>query len=456
MDKVQGESQSLFDEVKNLMKQKKIIELRELIEEYHTMDIFDVIQALNEDEQVRFFEILPIDVAASILEEGEVEFFSNILLKIDTDHAKNVLEQMSLGDLANMLKELDENDRHKIIKLLNKEDSNAVKELLFYEEETSGSTMTKGYIAVNKKMNTAQAIKLIRKEATEADSIYYVYVVDDENKLVGVLSLRDLFLSRDTTIIQDIMVENIISVNDKEDREEAVRLVSKYNLVAIPVVNDENKLKGIIIIDDIIDVMEEEATEDMYKFAGSSEHERDVAEKENATFLEQLISSIRGRITWLIITAIFGILASYMFIKLGVLANTEYGMLIFFTPLIISMGGGIGTQTSAMTVISLNNNDMKKMTIIKEILSGVINGVISAIVVAIILFLLTGHTVIFMIVAIATLINMILGATLGVLIPVFFDKNESDPSTISAPVITSLMDIIGIMVYYLIILIIIL
>ena len=139
--------------------------------------------------------------------------------------------------------------------------------------------------------------------------IYYVYVVDNEERLVGVLSLRELILARDSSIVKDLMSENIISVFVDEDREEAVRLVSKYNLIAIPVIDREHRLKGIITVDDIIDVMEEEATEDMYKFAGTSEHEIDIAQNVNKTATEQIFSSVRARIPWLIITLLAGLLS---------------------------------------------------------------------------------------------------------------------------------------------------
>ena len=145
-----------------------------------------------------------------------------------------------------------------------------------------------------------EAIDHMRQNAEDAETIYYIYVVDNDEKLVGVLSLRELITARDSVVVGDLMSENIISVYDDDDRELAVKLVSKYDLIAIPVVDRENVLKGIITVDDIIDVMEEEATEDLYKLAGSSEHERDVAEKPNSTMLEQIASSVRARIPWLI------------------------------------------------------------------------------------------------------------------------------------------------------------
>ena len=283
MDKKQDSARELYNEVKEMIDKSKLIELKETLEEYHTVDIYDVLMELDEVDRVKLFEILPLDTAASILEECELDLFMELISEMDVDHVRSIFEEMSLGDLADILREMGEEEREKILDMVNKEDETELRELLAYMDETSGSTMKKGYVTVNKNLSVQAAIKHIRAEAVDADSIYYIYVLDNDQKLVGVLSLRELFLAKDSEIIEDIMMENVRSVNDNDDREEAVKIVSKYNLVAVPVVDDEGILKGIITIDDIIDVMEEEASEDLYKIAGSSERERDTDEDDNST-----------------------------------------------------------------------------------------------------------------------------------------------------------------------------
>lgn len=208
-------------------------------------------------------------------------------------------------------------------------------------------------------MTAKEAISHMREYAEDAETIYYVYVVDNEERLVGVLSLRELILARDSSIVKDLMSENIISVFVDEDREEAVRLVSKYNLIAIPVIDREHRLKGIITVDDIIDVMEEEATEDMYKFAGTSEHEIDIAQNVNKTATEQIFSSVRARIPWLIITLLAGLLSSAILSNLDFIMNPKYASLVFFISVVLGMGGNIGTQPSALAVMSLSNKDLE-------------------------------------------------------------------------------------------------
>ena len=392
MDRKQDASKDLLNKVTILIENNKILELRELLEEYHIIDIFEIMENLEENEKIKLFEVLPLDMAASILEESDVEFFSNILSKLDTENKKNILELMSLDDMADILSQLEEDERENIMELLSEKDADDVKELLIYEEESTGGIMTTGYIQINEYMTAKEAISHMREYAEDAETIYYVYVVDNEERLVGVLSLRELILARDSSIVKDLMSENIISVFVDEDREEAVRLVSKYNLIAIPVIDREHRLKGIITVDDIIDVMEEEATEDMYKFAGTSEHEIDIAQNVNKTATEQIFSSVRARIPWLIITLLAGLLSSAILSNLDFIMNPKYASLVFFIPVVLGMGGNIGTQSSALAVMSLSNKDLEFNNVIREAVVGIITGIICSLIVSIIVFIFIKDT----------------------------------------------------------------
>ncbi len=447
MDRKQDASQDLLSEVKILIENNKILELRELLEEYHIIDIFDIMEHLNESMKIKLFEVLPLDMAASILEESDAEFFSKILSKIDIDHRKNILELMSLDDMADILSQLEEDEREEVMELLSQEDAQDVKELLIYEEESTGGIMTTGYIEINKDMTAKEAIKHMRENAQDAETIYYIYVVDNEERLVGVLSLRELITSRDANIVEDLMSENIISVYVDEDREEAVRLVSKYNLIAIPVIDRQQKLKGIITVDDIIDVMEEEATEDMYKFAGTSEQERDFVEKVNPTSREQIVSSVKARIPWLLITLIGGLLSTLILSNLDFIMNPTYRVLVFFIPVVMGMGGNIGTQSSALTVMALSNKDLEFSNVIREGMVGFITGVVCSLIIAILTFIFIKDINIVLVVSISLFINMIVGAMIGAFMPVLFKKLDVDPSIISAPVIATALDITGIAIY---------
>ncbi|MBC5995609.1 magnesium transporter [Romboutsia ilealis] len=450
MDRKQDISRDLLSEVKSLIDNNKILELRELLEEYHIIDIFDIMEYLEEDMKVKLFEVLPIDMSASILEECDVEFFKTILGKIDIEHRKNILELMSLDDMADILSQLEEDEREGVMELLSQEDADDVKELLIYEEESAGGIMTTGYIEVNKDMTAKDAIEHMRENAKEAETIYYIYVVDNQERLVGVISLRELITARDSNIVEDLMSENIISVYVDEDREEAVRLVSKYNLVAIPVIDRQKRLKGIITVDDIIDVMEEEATEDMYKFAGSSEHEVELIEKINPTPKEQIFSSVRARITWLIITLIGGLISTAIISNLDIIMNPTYAPLIFFIPVVIGMGGNIGTQSSALTVMTLYNKDLDYKNVLKEGVVGFITGILCSVIIAIAAFIFIKDIGIVLAVSLSLFINMIVGAMIGAFMPALLKRLDVDPSIISAPLISTILDITGVTVYFII------
>ena len=452
MDKKQEDSRDLLRDVISLLENNKLLDLRELLEEYHIMDIFDVMEHFDEDKKIKLFEVLPIDMSASILEESGPEFFRSILSNIDQEHGKNILEQMSLDDLTDILSEIEEDERHRIMNLLSKEDADDVKELLVYDEDSAGGIMTTGYIEINKNMTAKEAIDHMRENALDAETIYYIYVVDNDEKLVGVLSLRELITARDSVIVEDLMSENIISIDVDEDREEAVRLVSKYDLIAIPVIDKEGILKGIITVDDIIDVMEEEASEDLYKLAGSSEHERDVAENVNATTLQQVTSSVRARMPWLIIILIMGLLSTIILTKLPFVGiDSNYVKILLFLPVILCLGGSIGMQSSSITIMTISSKDsVSTNNTVKEILVGLITGIVCGLIGGLGTYIIINNLNISLLVSISILINMIFGATIGAIVPSLLKKLDIDTSIVSAPLVSVILDFIGICIFFLI------
>lgn len=453
MDRKNNDSNLLLEQVLDLLENNKVLELRELLEEYHIMDIFDVMEDLDEEMKVKLFEVLPIDMSASILEESGPEFFRSIFSLIDVEHGRNILEQMSLDDLTDILSELEDDERQRIINLLNKEDAEDVKHLLGYEEESTGGIMTTGYIEVNENMTAKEAIEHMRKNAEDAETIYYIYVIDNDEKLVGVLSLRELITARDSVVVADLMSENIISVFDDDDRELAVKLVSKYDLIAIPVVDRDNVLKGIITVDDIIDVMEEEATEDLYKLAGSSEHERDVAEKPDSTMMEQIISSVRARIPWLLLIVIGGLFTAMILTNATFIEGLTYVKFLCFVPVILVMGGSVGMQSSSLTIMTLSNNDEEDIdfkTVLKEGAVGLITGIVCSIIIGLMARVILNSWNMAIVIGICVWINMIVGAMIGSFTPLMLKHLSGDISIISSPLISVLLDMIGVVLFFVI------
>ncbi|MEG0050632.1 MAG: magnesium transporter [Terrisporobacter sp.] len=452
MDKKQEDSRDLLRDVMSLLENNKLLDLRELLEEYHIMDIFDVMENLDDDMKLKLFEVLPIDMSASILEESSPEFFKSILSNIEQEHGKNILEQMSLDDMTDILSQIDEDERQNIMNLLSKEDADDVKELLVYDEDSAGGIMTTGYIEVNENMTAKEAIDYMRENALDAETIYYIYVVDNYEKLVGVISLRELITARDSIIVEELMSENIISIYVDEDREEAVRLVSKYDLIAIPVIDKEGILKGIITVDDIIDVMEEEASEDLYKLAGSSEHERDVVENQNSTPLQQITSSIRARIPWLLVVLIVGLFSTIILTKLKFIGtDSTHVKILFFLPVILCLGGSIGMQSSSITLMTLSSKDVAfKGLVFKEAIVGLVTGIFCSIITGMGTYVIIHDYNIALLVSIAVLMNMIFGAMIGAFVPSLLKRLDIDTSVVSAPIVSVTLDFIGICIFFVI------
>ena len=246
------------------------------------------------------------------------------------------------------------------------------------------------------------------------------------------------------------MSENIISVYVDEDREEAVKLVSKYDLIAIPVIDRNRILKGIITVDDVIDVIEEEASEDMYKFAGTSEQERDTIEQTNVDPKDKVLSSFKARIPWLIVTLVGGFIATLILSSFDYVIDSKYFPLIYFVPVVTGMAGNIGTQASALTVMALSNKKLDFKNVLLEGMVGVFTGIICSLIIGIATYIFVKDINIVLIVSVSLLINMIIGAMIGSFIPMMFKKMDVDPSIVSAPLIATSLDIIGMVIYFLI------
>ncbi len=433
---------------RELLENDEDLKLNEYIEELHPADVAEILLELDDDNQVKFFTILSWKRASRVLEEVDSETFVELLEIFKREQKILILDQMAQDDMVDLLAELSEEKRKEIISLLDLEDAEDVRELLIYDEDTAGGIMTKEFVAVRKDITIYQAIEDLREMASEAETIYYVYVVDKAERLVGVLSLRELIVSKPNIMIKDIMHERVISVNLNTDQEDVARLVSKYDLLAIPVVNDNDRIMGIITVDDIIDVIEEEATEDIYKFAGTSETE-DIDEDKVSI---RILASVKSRLPWLIITVFGGLLSAQIIGGFQAVLNKNTTLALFM-PLLAGMGGNVGTQSSTLTVrgIALGSIHGKKevfKTLFQEICVGFLVGLCCSVIVAIVSFFLQGEMVLSFVVGIAMWANMITAATIGTFVPLIFKRIGVDPAIASAPFITTTIDITGLSIYF--------
>ena len=437
-----------LSKIEELLEKNRELELHKYLEDMHAADIAEVLENLEDDQQMVVFGLLSDDQATEVLEEINSEHFSDILKDLSYEKKVTLLENMSQDDIVDKLSDLSESRQKEIIAFLDYEDAADVKELLIYEEDTAGRLMTKDYVSIRKNYSVYYAIETLRSTAPDAETIYYIYVTDEIDRLVGVISLRELIISAPNRTVDSIMNENIITVNVNEDQEQVARIVSKYDLLAVPVVDNNNVLLGIITIDDVLDIIEEEATEDIFKFAGTSEDE--IYESDTTLFI-RVKNSIKSRLPWLIITIFGGILSS------RVLASyqetiTANASLALFMPLLTGIGGNVGTQSSTITVRNIATHVIEGTgilrTLIHEISVGLAVGLVCSLLVGVATIFLNGNYDIALIVGISMWVNMTAAATIGTIVPLVFKKIGVDPAVASAPFITTTIDVAALSIYF--------
>lgn len=422
--------------------------VRAIDERLHYADRAEILETLSGELRQIYFALLDFEEASEVLDEVGSELFSELIEGMDENRRARVMDAMSQDDIVDKLSELPESEREEILSYLDQVTAEEVEALLKYEEDSAGGRMTKDYVTLTTEMTIDDAISYLRHNAPGAETIYYVFVTDSDGKLSGVISLRQLIVALPDTKIGEIMNDNVISVLEHEDQEEVARLFSKYNFLVMPVVDPLGNLKGIITVDDILDIMEEEASEDIFKFAGSSGLE---LYEEDDTAWVRVFRSVRARLPWLIITIFGGLLsASVVSHYQGTL--DAHVTLAMFMPLLAGMGGNVGTQSSTITVrsIAIGYVEGKEAvrTFFLEVAIGFCVGIICSLLVAVAAFLTNGQMVISLIVGIAMFSNILTAAAIGTLVPMIFKKLGVDPAVASAPFISTTVDITGLTIYF--------
>lgn len=434
--------------IEKLLESHNELELHNYLEDMHAADIAEVLENLDDDDQKLLFGLLSDDKATEVLEEINSEHFSDLLELLSYDKKVTLLENMSQDDMVDKLSEMSESKQKEIIAFLDYEDAADVKELLVFEEYTAGRIMTKEFVAIQKDYSVYYAIETLRATAPDAETIYYIYVTDDHQRLVGVISLRELIISAPNRSVDSIMNENLITVNVDDDQEDVARIVSKYDLLAVPVIDGKGVLRGIITIDDVLDIIEEEATEDIFKFAGTSDNE---VYESDTTLFNRVKNSVQSRLPWLIITIFGGLLSARVLTNFqGTISSNA--TLALFMPLLTGMGGNVGTQSSTITVRNIATHVIEGTgilrTLIHEISVGIVVGIICSFMVGTAAIIMQAELNIAVIVGIAMMANMTTAATIGTIVPLVFKKIGVDPAVASAPFITTTIDLTGLTIYF--------
>ncbi len=439
---VKPKPQVLLNSVRRLARRQALGPLSNSLAKSHPADIAEVIKYLTDAEKRLVFSLIKdVEKAADVISELDITDSIFLLSGMTEDQITSILREMSSDDAAELISNLPEEISERVLQLMEQEDQKEVEDLLQYDEKTAGRIMTTEFFALGENTTAEEAIEAIR-ENSEAEMVFYIYVVDERGHLVGVVSLRQLVVVPPKTKLKDIMMTEVISVTTDTDQEEVARIVERYDFLAIPVVDEQNHLMGIITVDDVIDVLREEATEDIMKMVGTKEEEY--------VYHDKVTRVARLRLPWLV-TNLFGGLVTGYILWLFKVTIKDMLALITFVPVITGMGGNVGVQSSSIMVRGFATGkvslDRVKVFLFREILIGFMMGVSCGIVVGFVGYFWHHSFVLGLVVGIAMMAAMTVAATMGTLVPTFFRKIHVDPAIASGPFVTTSNDIVGILIY---------
>lgn len=437
------------DDLELLVRDGSEKELKDFLALLHPADIADLMEILDEEGRNRVLSVLDPERAGEVLPEIEDPYLEEVLEDIKDEKLTEILHEMDSDDAADILSELPKEHADELIDELDEDDAEDVRELLAYPEDSAGGIMQAELVHVTQGVTVTEAIEVIRQMAKEVSHLHNLFIVDDEGRLIGVVPLRKLILAQPDEGVGKIMDPNVIKAHDYQDQEEVAAIFKKYDLVSMPVVDDSNELLGRITVDDIVDVMEEEADEDIIKMAGAGEEE---------ILTRSSIRSAQARAPWLIASLVgeLGVAAIIVSFQESVEHFLE---LIIFLPLINNMGGTVGNQSATIIVRGLATGriDVRRIWSVafKEMRVGFLMGLLYGLIIGLVAFVrdgvepsVYGHFGLGIIVGGAVCIAMFTAAAFGALVPLFFSKINVDPALATSPFIQTCMDILGTTVYF--------
>lgn len=421
--------------------------LPELLDRLHPADIADVLQHSPDDIQAQMFDLFSDEVKADVLAELDDSTEADLLEDLSAEEISDIVEEMAPDDAADMLSELDEERSEEVLHLMEEEDSEEVRELLGYDEETAGGRMTTDFVALQKNNTAREALDHIGALELE-EPIHFTYVVDENERLVGYVELWQMLKTANRNKTLEELAENDpISARVDTDQEEVARLMSKYDLNALAVLDAEGCLVGRITIDDVVDVIEEEASEDIFKFAGS-----DDAELETPSAL----ASCKARLPWLLITLCSGFISSLILKRF--IDNAQIAVLSSFVPIIMAMGGNTGIQSSTLIIrgLAIGSFDERRLFNLlgRELLTGMMMGIICGGIIGIWAHFIVGvgnalpAVYLAFTVSLALFCAMMFAAAFGAFVPLLLNRFKVDPAVASGPFVTASNDVIALLIYY--------
>jgi magnesium transporter len=435
----------LVDSIKRLLRRGAISHLLNIVNKTHAADLSAMFPSLSLSDQHKLFEMIKDTEQKGVLfSELEEDIFLNFVEGMELDEIVEILESMPADDVADLIGRLPDEMSDTILEKMKKEGSEEVEDLLRYDDDTAGGIMVPDFIALKEDTTAKEAIESLQKEHQDVEMPFYLYVVDEYGKLAGVSSLRQLVVVPPETMLKDFMATDVFSVQTDMDQEEVAKIVARYDILAVPVVDETNRLVGIVTVDDVIDIFRQEATEDILKMAGVGEE-----------FVEtkSVLKSTRIRLPWLFASCIGGMIAFFIISHFEE-SLIRYAYLAAFIPVIMGMGGNIGTQSSTIVVRGLatgriNTRDIWTV-VLKELTVGCILGLVYGFLIAAVAQIQYGTAAFAISVGLAVISSMAVAALVGSLVPMAFAKINIDPAVATGPFVTTAIDVISVSFYFII------
>ena len=437
-------SDELLKKIADLISVKNNTQLKKIVKDIHFADMAEIINELNENQGIYLIKLFDSEKTSEILTELDEDVREKILKALSVKEIADEIEELDSDDAADILGELSDERKEKVISKISDDNlADNLIELLSYQEDSAGGLMAKELVKANENWSVLKCLSEIKKQGENVTRVHSIYVVDDKDRLIGRLSLKDLITSSSKKKIKDILIPKVDSVNVMESGEEIAKIMSKYDLEAIPVVDDKKHLLGRITIDDIVDFIKEEAEEDYLIAAGvQGDVEAD----------DSILELTKARLPWLFLGLVGGL--GSVFILEGFeefMNDPTYKALFFFTPLIAAMAGNVGVQSSAIIVQGLANDIVKGSLLkrlIKELGLSLINGIILGLITILFGLIINQPLELSLVISLSMLCVIIVAALIGTSIPIILDKKGIDPAIATGPFITTSNDIFGIFLFF--------
>lgn len=438
------EDKNIYGNLQLLIEERNAKSIAEMISEMEAVDIANIFEDLEVEDQRFLYELMDNELSAEVLLEIDEEDRKKFLKTFSTKEiAEEIINEIDSDDAADIIGELPEYQQDEVLQLLDDEEhAQNIVELLRYDEDVAGGLMATELVKVNQNLSIISAVKEMRKQAEEMEEVYSIYVVDDSEKLLGLLSLKKLLTTSSSTKVSNVYNSKIQSVKDTESAEEVARFMQKYDLFEVPVVDSLGKLVGRITVDDVIDFITEEAEKD-YQLASGISQDVDAS--------DTIFQLTKARLPWLFIGMVGGLIGSKV-LQGNQLAMQAIPALMFFVPLIAATAGNIGVQASAIIVQGLANNTLGKDTF-KTLFKEVSVSAASGLILSLIIFgfnLLINHNelMVSITISISLLTVIMVAAVIGTIVPIVLEKNKIDPAIATGPFITTSNDILGVLIYF--------